>query len=122
MTRGRPLRDRLGESLRFRAGCPIRHSRCRYTDENPLATMDVCHEHNLNRLPEAAKPFGIRVSLRPGDSFARVLGADWEMYHWYATEAERDRALEDMASEHLYSRRGDRPTLRFERVEQRRAK
>lgn len=80
--------------------------------------MDVCHEHNLNHKAPAATPFGIRVSLRRGDSFARLLGADWQMHHWYATADERDRALEDMASEHLYSRRGDRPTLLFERVEQ----
>lgn len=80
--------------------------------------MDVCHEHNLNHLPPAAKPFGIRVSLRRGDSFARLLGADWQKHHWYATQQERDRALEEMASEHLYSRRGDRPTLVFERVDQ----
>jgi hypothetical protein len=58
------------------------------------------------------------VSLRRGDSFARLLGADWQNHHWYATEPERDRALEEMASEHLYSRRGDRPTLVFEPIEQ----
>lgn len=80
--------------------------------------MDVCHEHNLNRPPDAAKPFGIRVRLRSGDSFSRLLGSDWQKHHWFATEEERDRTLEDMASEHLYSRRGDRPTLVFERVEE----
>jgi hypothetical protein len=48
--------------------------------------MDVCHQHNLNRASPAAKPFGIRVSLRRGDSFARLLGADWQNHHWYATE------------------------------------
>ena len=30
---------------------------------------------------------------------------------------ERDRALADMANEHLYSRRGDRPTLRYDPVD-----
>lgn len=78
--------------------------------------MDLCHAHNLNRRPPEARPFGIRVRLRGGDSFARLLGTDWEKFHWFATEEARDRALEDMASEHLYSRRGDRPTLIFERV------
>lgn len=80
-------------------------------------SMDICHAHNLSSPPAASKPFGIRVSLAAGDSFARLLGKDWERLHWYATAEERDRALRDMAGEHLYSRRGDRPTLRFEAVE-----
>ncbi len=79
--------------------------------------MEICDAHNLSREPAAAKPFGIRVSLPRGESFARLLGADWERFHWYATADERDAALEDMASEHRYSRRGDRPTLRFEAVD-----
>ena len=57
-----------------------------------------------------------RVSLPPGDTFNALL-AGWERFHWYATESERDAALEDMAREHLYSRRGDRPTLNFDPVE-----
>jgi len=80
--------------------------------------MEICHAHNLNIEPPASKPFGICVGLPHGDSFTRLLGPKWERYHWYASADERDRALQDMASEHLYSRRGDRPTLRFERVEQ----
>lgn len=79
--------------------------------------MNICHAHNLNRDLTAPKLFGIRVSLRAGDSFTRVLGSDWQRTHWFATEIERDRALADMASEHLYSRRGDRPTLNFEPIE-----
>jgi hypothetical protein len=58
------------------------------------------------------------VTLRPGDSFVRVLGDSWEHYHWYGTREERDAALADMAGEHLYSRRGDRPTLVFTPVDQ----
>ena len=46
-----------------------------------------------------------------------LIGAEWERFHWFATTEERDRALEDMASEHLYSRRGDRPRMIFEAVE-----
>jgi hypothetical protein len=79
--------------------------------------MDICHAHNLNRRPQAVKPFGIRVTLPPGDTFMRLLGSDWERLHWYASAEERDRALDEMASEHLYSRRGDRPTVRFEPIE-----
>jgi hypothetical protein len=80
------------------------------------AEMEICHEHNLSREIDESKPYGIRVTLPPGETFMRLIGADWERCHWFATTAERDRALEDMASEHLYSRRGDRPTVRFERI------
>ena len=79
--------------------------------------MEIVHEHNLNEPLDLPKPFGIRVTLPASDAFSRLLGPGWQQHHWYRTRAERDRALEEMASEHLYSRRGDRPTLRFEPVE-----
>jgi len=79
--------------------------------------MEICHAHNLNRTAANTKPYGIRVSLPAGDTFRQLLGADWERFHWFATAQARDRALEDMASEHLYSRRGDRPRMVFEPVE-----
>ena len=79
--------------------------------------MEICHDHNLNRDPAGEKPFGIRVSLPTGDTFGRLLGEQWERFHWFATREERDRALEDMAGEHLYSRRGDRPTVILEPVD-----
>ena len=79
--------------------------------------MDIAHSHNLNLDLTTPKPYGIRVTLPARDTFAQLLGTDWERLHWYATAAERDRALDDMAAEHLYSRRGDRPRLRFEPVE-----
>jgi hypothetical protein len=79
--------------------------------------MDICHAHNLNEPLDAPKPYGIRVSLPATDTFARLLGKNWQQHHWYATREQRDRALADMASEHLYSRHGDRPTVRYEPVE-----
>lgn len=79
--------------------------------------MKICHAHNTNRNLDADRPYGIRVTLPAGDSFQALLGKRWEDVHWYASEFERDRALADMASEHLYSRRGDRPRLVFEKVE-----
>jgi hypothetical protein len=82
-----------------------------------VSEMDIVHEHNLNEPLDVPKPFGIRVTLPATDTFARIIGAGWERHHWYHTRAERDRALADMASEHLYSRHGDKPTLRFEPVE-----
>ncbi|MEX0734437.1 MAG: hypothetical protein WD944_10600 [Steroidobacteraceae bacterium] len=78
--------------------------------------MAIAHEHNLILHPPSVKPFGIRVSLRPRDPFARLVGADWQKLHWFATERERDEALEDMASRHRYSRRGDEPTVVFEKI------
>lgn len=79
--------------------------------------MEISNEHNLNRDLRAPQPFGIRVTMSPHDTFARLLGTDWERLHWFPTAEERDRALRDMASEHLYSRRGDRPTLNFEPID-----
>jgi hypothetical protein len=80
--------------------------------------MDICHAHNLSKPLDVPKPYGIRVSIRPTDTFARLLGSNWERHHWFATREERDRVLADMASEHLYSRAGDRPTLLFDVVEE----
>ena len=79
--------------------------------------MAVCHEHNLRAPPPDAKPYGIRVSLRPDDPFTRLVGADWQKLHWFSTAAERDAVLADMASRHVYSRRGDQPTVDFEPVD-----
>jgi hypothetical protein len=79
--------------------------------------MDICHPHNLNRPLDVPKPYGIRVSMRATDTFARLLGTGWHREHWYATRAERDAALRDMAGEHLYSRSGDKPPLVYEPIE-----
>lgn len=78
--------------------------------------MAIASPHNLIRLPPAARPFGVRVSLRPGDPFTRVVGADWEKFHWFASERERDEWIAEMASRHRYSRRGDEPTVVYEKV------
>src|ERR1700693_6261651 len=45
-----------------------------------------------------------RVSLRPGDPFRKIMGAEWHRVHWFATVAERDAALADMSRKHEYSR------------------
>ena len=79
--------------------------------------MDICHSHNLSEPLDVSKPYGIRVSMRATDTFARLLGTSWHREHWYATREERDVALRDMAGEHLYSRAGDKPTLVYEAVE-----
>ena len=61
--------------------------------------------------------YGIRVSLRKDDPFARLLDEGWSRTHWYSSKATRDAALQDMSREHEYSRKGDKPTLIFEAIE-----
>jgi hypothetical protein len=81
-------------------------------------TMGIANSQNLVRgVPVLPRPYGIRVSLRPGDPFAKLLGSDWQKTHWYFTAAERDQKLEDMARKHEYSRIGDQPALVFEKIE-----
>jgi hypothetical protein len=79
--------------------------------------MEICHGHNLNRKPGVKRHFGIRVKLSAIDPMNRLIGRDFERTHWFTTSTERDRALADMAGEHLYSRRGDKPTLSFEPID-----
>jgi hypothetical protein len=80
--------------------------------------MGIANAQNLVRgVPAQPRPYGIRVSLRPGDPFAKLLGTDWQKTHWYFTAAERDQKLDDMARKHEYSRIGDQPALVFEKVE-----
>ena len=80
--------------------------------------MNFCHKHNLVN-PEttsADKRFGIRVTLPPGDTFARLLGDDWESHHWYASEIERDTAFDQMFKRHGYYRGTDNPTQVLEKI------
>jgi hypothetical protein len=82
------------------------------------ANMGIANAQNMVRgVPALPRPYGIRVSLRPGDPFAKLLGTDWQKTHWYFTAAERDQKLEEMARKHEYSRIGDQPAVVFEKVE-----
>lgn len=80
--------------------------------------MDYCHQHNLvdPELPGRDRRYGIRVTLPPGDTLSRLLGDDWERLHWYASEAERDAAFDDMARRHGYYRKTDAPTQILEKI------
>mgnify|MGYP003338404872 CR=1 FL=1 len=79
--------------------------------------MSTCQTHNLRHpVSTAPRPYGVRVSLPPGDTFRKLLGEDWSRTHWYATADERDAALAEMSRKHEYSRPGDRPALVFEKV------
>jgi hypothetical protein len=80
--------------------------------------MSYCQSHNLVE-PESAgkeRPWGIRVTLPPGDTLRRLLGDGWEKVHWYPTESERDTAFEAMARRHGYYRSSDTPTQVLEKI------
>ncbi len=80
--------------------------------------MEFCHQHNLVQ-PELAgreRRYGIRVTLPPGDTLRSILGDDWERLHWFATEAERDSAYENMLGRHGYYRQTDTPTQVLEKI------
>ncbi len=78
----------------------------------------ICQPHNLRRpIAQGPKPYGVRVSLRPGDPFSKIMGAEWHRSHWYATAAERDAELAEMSRKHEYSRAGDKPALLFDKIE-----
>jgi hypothetical protein len=80
--------------------------------------MGIANPQNMTRtIPVLPQPYGIRVRLRPGDPFAKLLGPEWQKTHWFFTATERDRVMEEMARKHEYSRIGDRPSLVFEKVE-----
>lgn len=80
--------------------------------------MEICHPHNMLHTPGRGNGrFGIRVSLRADDPFAKLVDPQWEQFHWFMTARERNATLQDMASEHLYSREGDAPAVVFEAVE-----
>ena len=80
--------------------------------------MAYCHKHNLVEpsRADADKKFGIRVRLPAGDTFAKILGDDWERVHWYSSETERDSAYENMATRHGYYRTTDTPTQELQKI------
>jgi hypothetical protein len=79
--------------------------------------MHISNPQNLNQPIPLQRPYGVRVSLRAGDPFARLVGGDWIREHWYATERERDLALADMRSRYPFFRIGDEPALVFQKTE-----
>ncbi len=80
--------------------------------------MKYCHPHNLVEPDKAGaeRKYGIRISLPEGDTFARLLGDDWERVRWYPSEEERDRAYEQLATRHGYYRKTDTPTQVLEKI------
>lgn len=80
--------------------------------------MGISQAQNLRTPPvEKLRPYGIRVTLPEGDPFRKLLGPEWNRMHWYATPEERDAALAEMSRRHEYSRKRDKPSLVFQKVE-----
>ena len=80
--------------------------------------MGISQPQNLRRPPvEKLRPYGIRVSLPEGDPFRKLLGPEWHRLHWFPTAEERDAALVEMSRRHEYSRKTDKPSLVFQKVE-----
>jgi hypothetical protein len=88
------------------------HTATRY-----IKAMGLSNAHNLCTTSQSPRPFGVRVSLRSGDPFRKLLGPDWNRTHWFASAVLRDEAMAEMSRKHEYSRPGDSPALRFEKVE-----
>jgi len=83
-----------------------------------MCAMEICHDHNLAReVGKEPGKYGIRLSLPANDTFASVLGEEWEKYHWYVSPGEREAALAEMSRQHQYSRQGDKPTFIYQKVE-----
>ena len=75
--------------------------------------MSIANAHNLHQPLPTERPYGIRVTTRPGDPFRLLVGKEWAREHWYGCARERDEALADMRRKHEYSRSGDEPALEF---------
>jgi hypothetical protein len=80
-------------------------------------STEISQSNNATRPAGAERRFGIRVSAPPQDPFTRLVGEDWHTLHWFETRAERDRAMQDMAARHRYSRIGDVPSIVLEPIE-----
>jgi hypothetical protein len=79
--------------------------------------MDICHEHNRRAgAGPAPRPFGLRLSLPPGDPMRKVLGDDWHEFQWFESEMARDAKIGELTGRFAYYRKGDRPTFVIERV------
>lgn len=66
------------------------------------------------------KKYGIRVTLTQDNPMRlpHLIGEDWEKLHWYDSEAERERALADMARRLPNYREGDDPAQVLTRIDQ----
>ena len=80
--------------------------------------MGISQPQNLRSPPiEKLRPYGIRVSLPPGDPFRKLLGPEWQRQRLGCSPAERDTPLADKSRRHEYRRAGDKPALVFQKIE-----
>ncbi|GEM_PF-523169 len=64
------------------------------------------------------KRYGVKITMPEDDPLRaeHLLGSDWASTHWFKTPRERDEWIEGMQHEHPYSRRGDIPSQRYEKI------
>ena len=65
------------------------------------------------------KQYGIRITIPANSTMTKphLLGENWESFRWYSSEAERDRAFEEMRSQPYNYRQGDTIQQILEKVE-----
>lgn len=65
------------------------------------------------------KRYGIRVEMPANDplSAAHLLGKEWASERWFATESERDRAMQGMQQQPPWYRKGDSPSVNVSKIE-----
>jgi hypothetical protein len=83
---------------------------------NLLKKAPVTHTLQPMTNSDNSPQYGIRVKLPTDDPFIELIGKDWQTTHWFDSPTQRDLSLREMAREHEFSRRGDKPTLIFEPV------
>jgi len=71
-------------------------------------------------MTDSSKPFGIAVKLPEHDpmSSPHLLGENWQGNRWFATREERDAAFAAMQKQPAYYRRGDKPSVLLEKIDQ----
>lgn len=65
------------------------------------------------------KRYGIRGVLPEGDPMRapHLLGDNWEFTRWYDSRAARDAAYKSYQRQFTFYRRGDKPSLALEKIE-----
>ncbi|MDN5864989.1 MAG: hypothetical protein L0I62_07215 [Gammaproteobacteria bacterium] len=65
------------------------------------------------------RKYGVKITMPEDDPMlaAHLLGPGWSSERWFETEFERDEWIEEQRHEHLYSRRGDIVSQRYETIE-----
>lgn len=76
----------------------------------------LANAQNLLNTPKPERAFGIRVTLKRSDPFTLLVGKDWHREHWYESEEKRDIAYAEMLRRHEYSRKGDEPAIKLEKI------